>query len=451
MSEETQIKIEEKYPSHSNEKEYEDAGKLTSFASSAQAHGGRLDREKTIKIICIALAVVVCGGLFINIASGGKKSKEVEDENGNAAGGVPDYLKRQRDRAMQGEEVKEGEGDFVNEIDPVAGTAESGGISAGNSGGSSAASPYYSGENNSPPYGASPAQEERYGGGSGGGGRVRTPAYSSMVPENVAGSIFAGSGNTAAARSNASTYAEQYPYMSGSAAAAGLSSSGMQASRQSAASAAQTNREEFYGNTSGGGSTLRGGYYIGADTLWIGTIIPAVLVTGINTDLPGEVIARVSENIYDSHTGKHLLIPQGTVLAARYNSSVSYAQHRVQIVWDELIRPDGYMLELEGMNAVDKAGASGQEAEYHENWFEYLKAAGIITLFSTANANMTEAAAKYSTSVAGNVAQANSQMVNQLGGNIIDRALDIKPTLTVESGTQINIMLNKNIYLPGVK
>jgi type IV secretion system protein VirB10 len=278
-----------------------------------------------------------------------------------------------------------------------------------------------------------------------------------MVPESMAGSIFGaqGSGSAAAARSAAATYAEQYPYMSGSAAAAaaGLPAaySGAPASRQSGAqSSAQTNREQFYGNT-GGGSTLRGGYYIGEDTLWIGTIIPAVLVTGINTDLPGEVIARVTENIYDSHTGRHLLIPQGTVLAARYNSSVSYAQHRVQIVWDELIRPDGYMLELEGMNAVDKAGASGQEAEYHENWFEYLKAAGIITLFTLANTKVTEDAAKYSTTAAGNIAQANGQVVNQLGGNIIDRALDIKPTLTVESGTLINIMLNKNIYLPGVK
>jgi type IV secretion system protein VirB10 len=241
--------------------------------------------------------------------------------------------------------------------------------------------------------------------------------------------------------------------MSGSAAAAaaGLPAaySGAPASRQSAQAAAQTNREQFYGAGYGGAS--RGGYYIGEDTLWIGTIIPAVLVTGINTDLPGEVIGRVTENIYDSRTGQHLLIPQGTVLAARYNSSISYAQHRVQIVWDELIRPDGYMLELEGMNAVDKEGASGQEAAYHENWFEYLKAAGIITLFTLANTRVTEDAAKYSTTAAGNVAQANGQIVNQLGGNIIDRALDIQPTLTVDSGTRINIMLNKNIYLPEVK
>jgi type IV secretion system protein VirB10 len=120
-----------------------------------------------------------------------------------------------------------------------------------------------------------------------------------------------------------------------------------------------------------------------------------VLETAVNTDLPGNVLARVSQNVYDSRTGKNLLIPQGSVLVAKYNSSVSYAQHRVQIVWDLLIRPDGYQVELQGMNGVDSEGMSGLPAEFHENWFEYLKAAGIITMFSVANSKMAEEAAKY--------------------------------------------------------
>jgi type IV secretion system protein VirB10 len=128
---------------------------------------------------------------------------------------------------------------------------------------------------------------------------------------------------------------------------------------------------------------------------------------------------------------------------------VSYAQKRVQIAWDVLIRPDGFTVELGGMNAVDRMGYSGQEAEYHENWFEYLKAAGIISVFSLANARMTEEAAKYASSeTAAAVAQANSQYVNQIGGNFVSRAMNIQPTLTVDGGTLINIMLNKTIYLP---
>ena len=179
--------------------------------------------------------------------------------------------------------------------------------------------------------------------------------------------------------------------------------------------------------------------------------MPGILETAINTDLPGHVLARVTQHIYDSRTGKKLLIPQGTILVAKYNSSVSYAQHRVQIVWDTLIRPDGFHLELEGMNSVDKTGMSGQAAVYRENWFEYLKAAGIVTLFSIANAKMTEEAAKHASSTtAAGIAESNSELVNQLGGNMVARAMNIQPTLTVENGALINIMLNKTLYLPPV-
>jgi type IV secretion system protein VirB10 len=193
------------------------------------------------------------------------------------------------------------------------------------------------------------------------------------------------------------------------------------------------------------------GTFIGPNALWIGTVIPGILITGINTDLPGEVIARVTNNVYDSQTGRSLLIPQGSLMIASYNSSVSYAQRRVQIVWDTLIRPDGFMLDLGGMNSVDKKGLAGQQAVYHENWFEYLKAAGIISLFSVANARMTEEAAQYSSeSQAAAVAQSSAEFVSQTGGTIVSRAMNVQPTLTVDSGQIINIMLNKNLYIPPV-
>ena len=181
-------------------------------------------------------------------------------------------------------------------------------------------------------------------------------------------------------------------------------------------------------------------------------MIPAVLETSVNTDLPGNVIARVSENVYDSRTGQKLLIPQGSILVARYNSSVSYAQKRVQIVWDLLIRPDGYQLELEGMNGVDKRGMAGLPAEYRENWFEYVKAAGIITMFSIANSRMAEETAKYGSSeTAAGVTASNAEFINQIGGNIVSRAMDIQPTLILHSGEKVFVMLNKNVYLPPVQ
>jgi len=208
----------------------------------------------------------------------------------------------------------------------------------------------------------------------------------------------------------------------------------------------QAGKNSFYSAASKG--TIAGNFLQG-NLLWIGTIIPAVLETAINTDLPGNVIARVTENVYDSQSGKNILIPQGTILIAQYNSSVSYQQHRIQIVWDILIRPDGYQIELEGMNAVDPRGIAGLKAVYHENWFEYIKAAGIVSLFSLINSKMVEEVAKYSSNeMASGVITSNAEFIKDIGGNLISRALNIQPTLTVDSGEKINIMLNKNIYLP---
>ena len=212
----------------------------------------------------------------------------------------------------------------------------------------------------------------------------------------------------------------------------------------------QSGKQAFYDSSYDSGVVSRG-QFLGENSIWAGSIIPGILETAINTDLPGNVRARVTQNIYDSKTGRNLLIPQGTLLIARYNSSISYAQRRVQIVWDTLIRPDGFQLNLQGAPGVDRAGMSGQDARYSENWFEYLKAAGIIALFTLANANITETAAQYADNdTAANITAANSQVVNQLGQNIISRALNIQPTLTVNNGTLINIMLNSTLYLPPV-
>jgi len=193
------------------------------------------------------------------------------------------------------------------------------------------------------------------------------------------------------------------------------------------------------------------GFFIGENSIWIGTVIPGILETAVNTDLPGDVIARVTQNIFDSKTGRNILIPQGTLLLARYNNSISYAQRRVQIIWNTMIRPDGFQIDLGGANGIDKEGMSGLPADYHENWFEYLKAAGIITLFSIANSKMAETSAKYASDAsASNIVESNSAFVNQIGSNIVGRAMDIQPTLTVDNGTPVNIMLNKTLYLPPI-
>ncbi len=192
------------------------------------------------------------------------------------------------------------------------------------------------------------------------------------------------------------------------------------------------------------------GQFIGSDTLWNGSIIPGVLITGINTDLPGDIQARVTENIYDSLTGKNILIPQGSILIGSYNSSVSFAQERVQIAWNTLIRPDGYQISLGNMNGVDAQGYSGTKGKVDEHLFQYVKAMGIISAFTLVNGEFAASMNATQNETAQNLLAANQNVVNQLGAKIIDRTLNIQPTLPVKSGTKINIMLNKNIRLPPI-
>jgi type IV secretion system protein VirB10 len=207
----------------------------------------------------------------------------------------------------------------------------------------------------------------------------------------------------------------------------------------------QDNKQAFYSEGRDGAVS---GLFIGEDTIWNGTIIPAVLITGINTDLPGDVQARVTANIYDSLTGKKLLIPQGTILIAAYNSSVSFAQSRVQIAWNTLIRPDGYQAALGNMNAADRRGFSGARGQVNDHLFQYVKAAGIIAAFTLLNGEISYAGAASNNPGLQNLIAANQGVVNQLSAGVINRALDIQPTLRVRNGTQINVMVNKNIRLP---
>lgn len=388
---------------------------------------GLFNRKRVLIALCISFSAVICGGLVFNALKPPKKPASVENEL-PASNTPAEFLSSLRDRSLRradSEPVMENTArqEQAPEPEPLLPPV------------SFNMSPEVESIRAPQPqqYQPPPAQVQA----------PQAPAQAARQPEpthfrsslipQVQGSLFSGAGQIA---QNAPAPAQQ-----GSA----VSPYGTQASEY----AAQNNQQPFYDSPNGGAAY--NGRYLGENAVWAGTVIPGILETAVNTDLPGNVLARVTQNVFDSQTGRALLIPQGTLLLARYNSSVSYAQHRVQIVWDTMIRPDGFQIDLGGANGVDRSGMSGQEAKYDENWFEYVKAAGIITLFSVANAGMTESAARHATDAsAANIAEANSQLVNQLGGNLAARAMNIQPTLTVENGTLINIMLNSTLYLPPV-
>src|SRR3546814_7130556 len=111
-----------------------------------------------------------------------------------------------------------------------------------------------------------------------------------------------------------------------------------------------------------------------------GTVIPAALLTTVNSDLPGQVIASVTEHVYDSVTGRHLLIPQGSRLIGQYDSQVAYGQRRVLLVWTRLIRPDGSSLVLDRLPATDAAGQAGLAERVEWHWARILAGAAFSTL-----------------------------------------------------------------------
>jgi len=410
---------------------------------------GVFNRKKVMIFICSALALFVILGVIFNAVKTSKKSKSSESDEFAASRSNSSFLTSLRDSALRdGSRVRNDDPDNLvdNKLIPV----EESLLPEVSFNKKVETVPV---QNFQPPVYQQPVQQYP----------VQTQApppsdshfRSSLVPQ-VQGSLF--SGNTTTARpavqnssqqSVSATPYDDYLNQLNSRASAYQQISG--AGTQTQNSGQNNNNQSFLESSNPSGAIYEG-RFLGENALWVGTMIPGILETAINTDLPGNVLARVTQNIYDSQTGKYLLIPQGTLLVARYNNSVSYAQSRVQIVWDTLIRPDGFQIDLDGANGVDRAGMSGQEANYHENWFEYVKAAGIITLFSIANAKFVETANKYSTSseTSSNIAQANQQFFNQLGSSLISRAMSVQPTLTVENGTLINIMLNKTLYLPAV-
>jgi type IV secretory pathway VirB10-like protein len=417
----------------------------TGMDSSSQP--GQFNRKRALQALCITAAVVIGGGLLLNTLKPSGKKSSAEQEFYASNNSSNEFLTSLRNRALRNRdrdqtvpgagqaEAEEGRQNPEPEDEPLLPAVTLNRSPAVESVRGPPQPPPQS-----PQYQQPPPPQQQYGGQQ----PENTHFRSSLVPE-IQGSLFSRQGQIQSPPAQAQGQSFAADYFSNPPVPRNSSPSSY--ASDYAAQNNQENKQGFFDPSSGG--AVFNGQFLGENSLWVGTVIPAVLETSINTDLPGNVLARVTQNVYDSLTGRRLLVPQGTLLVARYNSSVSYSQHRVQIVWDALIRPDGYHVELEGANGVDAAGMSGQAAQYHENWFEYAKAAGVISMFSYANARLTAAAARYADNeTAAGITAGNSGLVNQLGGNIVSRAMNIQPTLTVDNGTRVNIMINKTVYMP---
>ena len=178
-----------------------------------------------------------------------------------------------------------------------------------------------------------------------------------------------------------------------------------------------------------------------------GTVIAAALVTGIKSDLPGDVIATVTEPVYDTATGKFLLIPQGSRILGRYNSQVSYGQSRVQMVWNRIILPDTSSRTLDNLVGTDPAGYAGVEDEIDRHWGRILAGAALTTLLGV-GAELAAPANRQDGNriiIAGRDGLQDS--VNQVGQEMTRRNINIQPTLTARPGLPVRIVANRDLVL----
>jgi len=175
--------------------------------------------------------------------------------------------------------------------------------------------------------------------------------------------------------------------------------------------------------------------------------IPAALVTGINSDLPGSITAMVTENVYDTTTGRYLLVPQGSWLHGQYDSQVAYGQRRVLMVWTRLSLPDGSSMDLDRLPGVDVSGYAGLADRVDWHWGRIFAGAAVSTLLGTG----AELAAPERSSADGTVVIATREglqdTINQVGQEMTRRNLDIQPTLTVRPGFPLRVSVNKDLIL----
>jgi len=177
--------------------------------------------------------------------------------------------------------------------------------------------------------------------------------------------------------------------------------------------------------------------------LQAGAIISAALITGIRSDLPGQITAQVTENIYDSPTGRILLVPQGTRIIGQYDNNVQFGQSRVLLVWNRLIFPNGRSIVLERQPGADAEGYAGLQDGVDYHWWDLAKAAGLSTLLSIG----AELATNDDDRLIQAIRNGGQDTINDAGQQIVRRQLNVAPTLTIRPGFPVRVIVTRDIVL----
>jgi type IV secretion system protein TrbI len=175
-----------------------------------------------------------------------------------------------------------------------------------------------------------------------------------------------------------------------------------------------------------------------------GAVIPAALITGIRSDLPGQVTAQVTENVYDSPTGRFLLIPQGSKLVGLYDSQISFGQDRVLLVWTRLLMPNGRSIVLERQPGADTQGFAGLEDEVDHHWSQLFMAAALSTVLGV---GAELGATNNESPIVTALRRGSTDRLNQTGQQVVRRNLNIQPTIRMRPGFPVRVIVNRDLLL----
>lgn len=177
--------------------------------------------------------------------------------------------------------------------------------------------------------------------------------------------------------------------------------------------------------------------------LQAGSVIPAALITGIRSDLPGQITAQVTQHVYDSPTGSLLLIPQGTRIIGQYDAGVTFGQRRILLVWNRLIFPNGRSIVLERQPGADTAGYAGLEDQVDYHWWDLARAAGLSTLLAVG----TNLVSSDEDRLIQAIRRGAGDTINDAGQQIIQRQLQVAPTLTIRPGFPMRVVVTRDLVL----
>ena len=179
-----------------------------------------------------------------------------------------------------------------------------------------------------------------------------------------------------------------------------------------------------------------------------GFVLPGTLISGINSDLPGQIMAQVSQDVYDTPTGRYLLIPQGSRLVGSYSSDVAYGQSRVLVAWQRIVFPDGKAMDIGSMPGGDQAGYSGFKDKVNNHYFRLFGSALLMSAVTAGVALSQEDDNEgfgSETTASSAMSEALGQQLGQVTAQLISKNLNIAPTLEIRPGFRFNVIVTKDL------